>query len=138
MESPQKSGQFKKGQSGNPGGRQKMPSQPVSRAYLFRKVANELVVVEAKSGKEIMTCWEALVRMVQNLALNKDPSAARLLHQMRKKFPGKALPGDKYIWGVNDADMKFWGADSLTRNHTINRRKLDEGEVVGRKLVVVA
>ncbi len=79
----------------------------MSRAYLFRRVANELVVVEAKSGKEIMTRWEALVRMVQNSALNKDPSAARLLHQMRKKFPGKALPGDKYIWVVNDADMKL-------------------------------
>jgi hypothetical protein len=51
-----------------------------------------MVVVEAGSGKEIMTRWEALARMVQNLALNKDPSAARLLHQMRKKFPARQPP----------------------------------------------
>src|SRR5271169_3318678 len=90
---PPKNGQFKKGQSGNPKGRPKKPSQPVSTAYLFRKVANQMVPVETKSGKEIMTRGEALARMVQNLVLNKDTSAARLLHQIRKKFPGKAVPG---------------------------------------------
>jgi Family of unknown function (DUF5681) len=104
---PPKNGLFKKGQSGNPKGRPKKPSEPLSRAYLFRKVANERAVVEAKNGKEIMTHWEALARMVQNLALSKDPSAARLLHQMRKKFPGKAAPGGKYILVVSDNDMKL-------------------------------
>ena len=104
---PPKNSQFKKGQSGNPKGRPKKPSQPVSRAYLFRKAANEMVVVETASGKKIMTRWEALTRMVQNLALNSDSSAARLLSQMRKKFPGKAAPGGKYIFTVSDNDMKI-------------------------------
>ena len=104
---PPKSGQFKKGQSGNPKGRPQRPSQPVSTASLFRKVAHEIVVVQAGSRNETMTRWEALVRQVQNQALDRDPSAARLLHQMRKKFPGKAAPGDKYIWVVSDADMKL-------------------------------
>lgn len=54
--------------------------------------SNEMVVIEAGSHNESMTRWEALARKVQNLALNKDSSAARLLHQMRKKFPGKAAP----------------------------------------------
>jgi hypothetical protein len=54
-----------------------------------------------------MTRLEALARQVQNLVLNKGPSTARLLHQMRKKFPGKAAPGDKYISVVNDDDMKL-------------------------------
>jgi Family of unknown function (DUF5681) len=104
---PPKNGQFKKGQSGNPRGRPKKPSQPVSRAHLFRKVANETVTIEVGGQKETMTFWEAFARQVQNLALNKDPGAARLFHQMRKKFPGKALPGDKHITVVSDNDMKY-------------------------------
>jgi hypothetical protein len=82
-------------------------AEPVSAAYLFRKVANQMVAVEAGSRREAMTRLEALARQVQNLVLNKGPSTARLLHQMRKKFPGKAAPGDKYISVVNDDDMKL-------------------------------
>jgi hypothetical protein len=104
---PPKNGQFKKGQSGNPKGRPKKQPEPVSRAYLFRKVANEMVAIGAGSSKEIMTRWEALVRQVQNLALSKDPGAARLLHWMRKKFPGKVAPAGKFILVVSDNDMKL-------------------------------
>ena len=53
-----------------------------------------------------MTRWEAMVRKVQTLALSKDASAARLLHQMRKQFPGSAPPGDKYLAVLSDNDMK--------------------------------
>jgi hypothetical protein len=84
---PPKNGQFKKGQSGNPRGRPKKPSQPVSTAYLFRKVANEMVVIEAGSHNESMTRWEALARKVQNLTLNKDSSAADCSTRCERNSP---------------------------------------------------
>jgi hypothetical protein len=44
---PPKNGQFKKGHSGNPRERPNKPlSEPEPTAYLFRKVENEMVVVE--------------------------------------------------------------------------------------------
>jgi hypothetical protein len=54
-------------------------------------------VVELDGSKVKMKRWEALVRQAQTLALNKDASAARLLHQMRKRFPGNAPSGEKYL-----------------------------------------
>jgi hypothetical protein len=55
----------------------------------------------------MMTRWEAMVRQVHNLALKKDASAARLLHKLRKQFPGNAVEGDKLIFVVSDDDLKL-------------------------------
>jgi hypothetical protein len=81
-------------------------ARPVSTGYLFRKVAAELVAIEVDGGTAMMTRWEAMLRQIHTLALNKDASAARLLHQIRRQFPGKAAPGDRHILVVSDDDMK--------------------------------
>jgi hypothetical protein len=104
---PPKGRQFKKGQSGYPKGRPKQAARLVSTGYLFRKVATELVAIEVDGAKVMMTRWEAFLREIHTLALNKDASAARLLHQLRRQFPGNAAPADRQILVVSDADMKL-------------------------------
>ncbi|MHC2335453.1 DUF5681 domain-containing protein [Bradyrhizobium sp. USDA 4454] len=104
---PPKGGRFKKGQSGDPNGRPRQAARQTSPAHLFRKVANEDIAIELDGDQVIMTRWEALLRQIHTLALNKDAGAARLLHQVRKQYPGSAAPGDKVIMVVSDQDMKL-------------------------------
>ena len=102
---PPESGRFKKGKSGYPKGRPKNSSRYRSPAYLFWKVANEHVPIEVGGKKREMPRWEAFVQLVHTLALKQDASAMRLLHKMRKEFPGTSPSGDKYLCVLSDADM---------------------------------
>jgi hypothetical protein len=103
---PPVSGQPKKGKSGKLKGRPPK-STVISTALLFQKVSDERLSINIQGKQVKMTQLEAVVRAVQTLALNKDPAASRLLHKMRKTFPGSAAPGGKYLIVVSDADMKL-------------------------------
>jgi hypothetical protein len=85
----------------------KKPSRPASRAYLFRKIAAETVVVQIEDRKTSMTSWEALLRMVQNRSLNGDKSAAQLLSQIVKNFPGTAGSPEKRIHIITEEDKEL-------------------------------
>jgi len=104
---PPKASQFKKDHSGNPKGRPRRPQLALSAAFVFRKVASELISVEGEGGIMTMTRFEALLRQIHTMALNKDPGAARLLDQLRKGFPGQAPPGDPTIVVFSDDDMNI-------------------------------
>src|SRR5260370_7994539 len=104
---PPKGSQFKKGQSGNSKGRPRQAARPVSTAYLFRKVAIEPVAIEVDGGTVVMTRWEAFLRQIHTLALNKDASAARLLHQIRRQFPANPPPAAIHILLVPNNHIKL-------------------------------
>jgi hypothetical protein len=103
---PPKAHRFKKGQSGNPSGPPRQAVQRLPAAYLFRKVASEEVAIEVDGTTRLMARWEALMRRIHIMAYN-DPSAARLLHQIRKQFPGKDAPDLKSILVLSDNQMKY-------------------------------
>jgi len=84
--------------------RTKKPSEPASRAYLFRKTSAETVGVQIGGRKTRMTNWEALLRMVQSRAFDGDTSAAQLLSQIAKDFPGTAGSPEKIIFIITEED----------------------------------
>ena len=103
---PPKATPYKKEQPANAHGRSKQPKPRLPAAYLFRKVANEEVAIEANGAKIRMTHWEALLRQIQIMA-HKNPSAARLLHRIRKEFPGDGSPDVKSILVFTDNEMNY-------------------------------
>jgi hypothetical protein len=104
---PPKNTQFKKGRSGYPKGRPRQTERQVSAGYLFRKVAREQVPIEVDGTKVPMSRWDAYLHQIYTMALNKNNSAARLLDQLRRQFPGDLLPGDPVIFYISEADAKL-------------------------------
>jgi hypothetical protein len=101
---PPKNTQYKKGQSGNPKGRRRRPARQVSTGSQFRKVAREQIRIEIGGTGYKMSRWDAYVRQIYNMALNRNSSAARLLDQLRRQFPGDLLPGDPVTFLIREED----------------------------------
>jgi hypothetical protein len=69
--------------------------QQVSTGSLFRQIAMEKIQIDGIQSK--MMRWEAYIRQIHNMALNKNGSAALLLDRLRRQFPGDLHPGDPII-----------------------------------------
>jgi hypothetical protein len=98
---PPKESQVKKGRRN---GRPK--KRIVSTNYLFQKVAKEKISIEVQGVRVMMTRMEAYLRQIQVMAF-KSVSAARLLIQLRKQFPGVPAGGDKITFIISETDAKL-------------------------------
>jgi hypothetical protein len=78
----------------------------VSAGSLFRKVAKEQIGIEIDGVTVTMSRWEAYVRQIYTMALNKNNSAARLLDQLRRQFPSDLPPGDEITIIISEFDAK--------------------------------
>ncbi|PAY05946.1 hypothetical protein CK489_23685 [Bradyrhizobium sp. UFLA03-84] len=79
----------------------------MSVGFLFRKVAQQEIRLEIDGRIVTMSLWDAFVSQIYTMALNKRTDAVRLLHQLRRQFPGDPLPGDKITIGISEADAKL-------------------------------
>jgi hypothetical protein len=96
--------QFKK----RPSGRSKIiGTQQAAIGVQFRKVARESITIEIDGTFHRISRWNAYVRQIYNMALNKNNSAARLLDQLRSQFPGDLLPGDPVTFMITEEDARL-------------------------------
>ncbi|MDR3487423.1 MAG: hypothetical protein P4M05_21270 [Bradyrhizobium sp.] len=79
----------------------------VSIGAQFRKVARESITIEIDGTPHKISRWDAYVRQIYNMALNKNNSAARLLDQLRSQFPGDLLPGDPITFLITEEDARL-------------------------------
>jgi hypothetical protein len=87
--------------------RKQQTKRQVPAGSLFRKIAKEQVDIEVDGTRVSMSRWDAYVRQIYTMALNKDNRAARLLDQLRRQFPGDLLPGDPVILFISEDDAKL-------------------------------
>ena len=86
--------------------RRKAP-QLVSRSVLFRKIAQERVTIEVEDRKVKRTIYEAVLRRICAMALNKDVEASKLLEVARKQFPGIQRQAKELIIIINEEDLNL-------------------------------
>jgi len=76
---PPTSGQFKKGQSGNPKGRRK---GSVALSTIIRKSAKERIMVQENGTRKTITKDEAAVKQAFNQAISGDQRAIKLVLEL--------------------------------------------------------
>jgi hypothetical protein len=86
---PPKSGQFKKGQSGNPKGRKK---GSLGLSTLIRKSAKERVTVQENGTRKSLTKDEAAVKQLFNQAASGDQRAIKLMADLMNLHASGAKP----------------------------------------------
>lgn len=89
---PPKSGQFKKGVSGNPGGR---PRGSRNMRSVFRDVMRQKISVTENGKTRRIPALEVMLRRLANEAMRSDPRALRLILPMIERYADatEAEPG---------------------------------------------
>jgi hypothetical protein len=87
----------------------RIPKSPKKHSVQERPivVAKEQIGIEIDGVTVTLSRWDAYVRQIYTMALNKNNGAARLLDQLRRQFPGDLPPGDEITFVISEDDAKL-------------------------------
>jgi hypothetical protein len=99
---------FKKGQSGNPSGKQKKVAQELDPGKVLQSIDNEVIFVNDNSKRKRMTKAEIHFRQLFAKAIKGDLTAARLVAKMAAEYfgPEAESPSDVQVIVVRDRARK--------------------------------
>jgi Family of unknown function (DUF5681) len=101
---PPKEHQFKKGESGNKGGR---PKKPIDPFYELQKIMNKEVTLSTDSGEEVrITKAQAFFEKMWERSLSGDKEAQRIILEMLNKDHQKYITENDPIQKLFQNDIR--------------------------------
>ena len=89
---PPRHTRFRKGQSGNPGGR---PKQSKNLATLLKEALNEPVIVAENGGRRKITMREAIIKQLVKRSATADLRATKILLDLVRDIEGRNGEGQR-------------------------------------------
>jgi hypothetical protein len=105
---PPKSGQLKKGTSGNPSGR---PKKPLDFLSALLREANSEVPITEKGKRKVVKMIEIVAKQVMTKAATGEIQAQRLLYKLLQQAQKRAAEGQNF---PNKRDYGTMSAEDLT------------------------
>lgn len=126
---PPKHAQFRKGKSGNPGGRprkQKEIPQPSDLRSILERVANETVEI----GDMEMTMLEVELRSLQRKAAKGDVSASRHLAKLRAEagFNAPVSRGGGVLVVPGTVPLEEWSIAAVRQQAQFREKRIPGGD----------
>ena len=120
---PPKSSRFKKGVSGNPGGRPPRPKLANDLRSMLERVANEEIEIRGQK----MSYFEIELRSLQHKAAKGDVTASRHLAKLRSDAGvGTAIARAGVLVVPGTAPLEKWTAAAALQQEGFRTKKMDE------------
>lgn len=128
---PPKSGQFRKGQSGNPSGRPKGRAKKLSEGDIIEELLQE----KAKAGGQKRTFHQLMWRAQMMKAIKGDTRAFREINNQLAKHDASHVEGTGVLVVPGTAGLLEWSAAAAMQQEKYRSKEHQDGAVISDFLI---